>query len=240
MSGSLAIPFTFGAASGNVPASRLDTDYATIASYVNAREVTVGLIGARPAFGTAGRYYLATDVGGGTLYVDTGTAWVQAGRSVTTSGRLTAQTTAAGTAANLTETVLQTYTVAANQILTAGDSILIRALFTTAANPNLKTARIRVGTVTLTGTTLIGGDAIALNAGSILLEAEIVRRTAVTEIAWGRRWGNDAAIYTSVAGAVTLGLDLTLAFLVEATGQNGTATANDIVCQAMTVDYITP
>lgn len=86
MAGSLSIPNTFGAASGNVPASQLDTDFSTISTYVNAREVAIGLIAARPAFGTAGRYYLATDVNGGTLYVDSGTAWVQAASGVTSVG----------------------------------------------------------------------------------------------------------------------------------------------------------
>lgn len=240
MSGSLSVPNTFGTASGNVPASQLDNNYSAIVTYVNAREVTIGLAAARPVAGVAGRYYLATDVGAGTLYVDSGIAWVQAGRSVTTSGRLVAATTAAGTGANTAETVLQTATIAAGQIALAGDSVIARALFTTAANANLKTARIRAGVTTLTGTTLIGGDAIALNGGTILLEAEIVRRTGVTEIAWGRRWANDAVVYPSVAGAVTLGLTLANAFLIEATGQNGTAAASDIICQSLTVDFVTP
>lgn len=240
MSGTLSVPNSFGSASGNVPASQLDNNYGAIVVYINAREVTVGLVGVRPAFGVAGRYYLATDVSGGTLYVDTGTAWVQAGRSVTTSGRLVAATTATGTGANTAETMLQTANVAAGQLALAGDSVIARALFTTAANANLKTARIRAGVTTLTGSLLIGGDAIALNGGSILLEVEIIRRTGVTQIAWGRRWGNDAAVYPSVAGSSGLGLTLANAFLIEATGQNGTASANDIVCQSLTVDFVTP
>lgn len=37
-----------------------------------------GLFAARPAAGVAGRFYLATDKNGGTLYRDSGAAWVQA------------------------------------------------------------------------------------------------------------------------------------------------------------------
>lgn len=85
MSGTLSVPNTFASQSGNVPASQLDTDFSTISSYVNAREVTVGTIGTRPAAGTAGRWFLATDVNGGTVYVDTGAAWVQAALGVSQS-----------------------------------------------------------------------------------------------------------------------------------------------------------
>lgn len=76
MPGTLVIPNTFATQSGNVPVSQLDTDLTTIATYINAREITVGLIGSRPSAGTSGRYYFATDVGGGTLYEDNGSAWV--------------------------------------------------------------------------------------------------------------------------------------------------------------------
>lgn len=40
---------------------------------------TSGILASRPAASIAGRLYLATDVNGGTLYRDTGTAWVQNG-----------------------------------------------------------------------------------------------------------------------------------------------------------------
>lgn len=82
MAGSLTIPrvFTTG---GQRDASQLDDDFNAIRDYVNPREVTTGTLAARPAFGTAGRWYVATDVNGGTPYVDTGSAWVQVAASVT-------------------------------------------------------------------------------------------------------------------------------------------------------------
>lgn len=85
MPGNLSIPFTFQTQSGNVPASELDTDYSTIATYVNAREITLGLFAARPAAGTAGRLYVATDISGGTLYEDNGSVWTQIAAGVTPS-----------------------------------------------------------------------------------------------------------------------------------------------------------
>jgi hypothetical protein len=44
-------------------------------SGITANHITSGTLAARPAFGTADRYYYATD-GNGTLYRDTGAAWV--------------------------------------------------------------------------------------------------------------------------------------------------------------------
>lgn len=75
--GSLTIPNTIFTQPNPVPTSLLDANWQAIASYVNAREITFGLLGARPVAGTAGRFYFATDVNGGTLYADTGAAWTQ-------------------------------------------------------------------------------------------------------------------------------------------------------------------
>lgn len=45
-----------------------------------------GVLAARPAAGTAGRLYLATDVADGTFYRDDGAAWIQVGAAVTGGG----------------------------------------------------------------------------------------------------------------------------------------------------------
>ena len=75
MSGTLTIPNSIGAQPGpQVQASLFDTNWTTIASYVNAREVTQGLLSARPTVGVAGRWYYATDTG--QLFADNGTTWV--------------------------------------------------------------------------------------------------------------------------------------------------------------------
>jgi hypothetical protein len=84
--GTLTIPNNIAAQGGpNVNASLLDTNWSTIATYVNAREITVDVAANRPAAGTAGRWYFATNTNGGTLYVDTGSTWQQvAGALVST------------------------------------------------------------------------------------------------------------------------------------------------------------
>jgi len=83
MAGSLTVPNTFATASGNVPASQLDANNTAIVNYVNNREITQGSLAGRPAAGVAGRWYLATDTAGGTLYEDNGTGWTQVAPGVT-------------------------------------------------------------------------------------------------------------------------------------------------------------
>jgi hypothetical protein len=77
MPGTLTIPNPQQGLSGNVPAVQLDQNWNTIRDYINAREVTLGTLGARPAPSVAGRFYFATDTQQG--FVDTGTAWVAIG-----------------------------------------------------------------------------------------------------------------------------------------------------------------
>jgi hypothetical protein len=86
MAGNLTIPNVFAGLGGQQAASLLDQDFNAIRDYINPREVTIGTLGARPAAGVSGRWYFATDDAGGTLYVDTGTAWVRVGIAVPTGG----------------------------------------------------------------------------------------------------------------------------------------------------------
>jgi hypothetical protein len=86
MAGNLTIPNVFAGLGGQQAASLLDQDFNAIRDYINPREITVGTLGARPAPGLSGRWYFATDDAGGTLYVDTGTAWVRVGITVPAVG----------------------------------------------------------------------------------------------------------------------------------------------------------
>lgn len=72
--GSLTIPNTLAnLAAGAQPVAVIDANFTAIATYVNAREAATGLLSARPAAGTSGRWYCATDVG--LCYLDSGVAW---------------------------------------------------------------------------------------------------------------------------------------------------------------------
>lgn len=73
--GSLTTPNVIFTKPNPVPTSLLDQNWTAHANYINAREITFGLLGSRPTAGTAGRYYFATDTGA--FFADNGTAWVQ-------------------------------------------------------------------------------------------------------------------------------------------------------------------
>ncbi len=84
MPGSLTVPTVLANLGGGSQfVSLIDADLAAITGYVNARELTIGALAARPAAGTAGRYYFASDAQGGTLYEDTGAGWQQVAPGLT-------------------------------------------------------------------------------------------------------------------------------------------------------------
>ena len=83
MSGTCSVPNIIGAQPGpTIQAALFDQDWTAICQYINVRELTFGLLGARPAPGVSGRYFEATDANGGTLFGDNGSAWVQLGAGV--------------------------------------------------------------------------------------------------------------------------------------------------------------
>ena len=79
MAGSLTIPNVLANIAGpaNANLSLLDANWNQIRDYVNAREIAQDTFAARPAAGTAGRWFFATDTG--VLYAEIGGAWVQVG-----------------------------------------------------------------------------------------------------------------------------------------------------------------
>src|SRR5207245_5878440 len=82
--GTASVPNNIAAQSGpNLAASLLDQNWASLVNYIKAREATIGTLGARPAASTSGRWFIASDVNGGTAYLDNGSSWVQVAPGVT-------------------------------------------------------------------------------------------------------------------------------------------------------------
>lgn len=80
MPGTLTVPNSIGAQPGpTILASLFDQNWATQNAYINIRQITRGLLAARPAPGPAtapdGTWYFATDVSGGTLQESDGSNW---------------------------------------------------------------------------------------------------------------------------------------------------------------------
>lgn len=73
--GSLTIPNIIGAQpGGRISASLYDANWSTTATYINNREITFGTLASRPAAGTSGRYFYATDTS--QYFADNGSAWI--------------------------------------------------------------------------------------------------------------------------------------------------------------------
>ena len=105
--------------------------------------MTIGLAAARPAAGTSGRYYFATDTAGGTLYVDTGSAWQQLAPSLTST---LAETLTGLTLSNNASNPSTTFAVAVGAASSDDAAIGSRVLMTLTSAFTKTTAVWAVGT----------------------------------------------------------------------------------------------
>lgn len=146
-----------------------------------------------------------------------------------------------GTPASLVETVLRSTTIPVGALNANSKRIEGHAWGFFAANANVKTIRVRAGAVTLVGTVLNAQPTANPNGMrweirfKIIRTAEDVQTTFVVtqfSAAGAGTASNNHTINTALA--LNDGAD----FLVEITGQNGTAAPNDIVCSGMTVDVM--
>jgi len=135
--------------------------------------------------------------------------------------------TPVGTAANTTETILQTITAVANTLPTNGSKFYVRALFRCAANGNTKTISVNLPANTFSTSGVL--------SGFYVIQVEISRITATTYQAVAQLFSPAAS---SILGFVdTQACDFSSTFQVTARGQNGTASANDIICEQLTMDF---
>lgn len=135
-------------------------------------------------------------------------------------------TTAVGTPASTVETDLITVTLPARTLNFNGQALRVRTWGTVVTDANLKTVRLYFGTAVLLVTPTIGAN------GDWYLEALVVRigDAAQDAIAWGS--------FNAVLVApdfTTPNQSLTAAVIVKVTGQNGAASANQIVAEGLIV-----
>jgi hypothetical protein len=147
-------------------------------------------------------------------------------------GNISAQSVAAATIANTTETTLQQYTLPANALTVAGQGVLVTCWGTTGATANNKTRKLYFGT-----TSTITTAAEAANAQSWWLALKVMRTGAATQTTLGTGMAGTASV--TPLNSVVAGTDaLTADVLIKCTGTNGTAAANDIVANGMTVEVL--
>lgn len=146
-------------------------------------------------------------------------------------GVIQSDTTAGSTTAVTSEETLITYTFPANSLDSNAKAIRIRAAGTTANNTNTKTIRLYFGT-----TVLISNDiTTAPNNQSWEFEATVIRTAATTQKCMARGTVATANQTSTYAGS---GQTLTGAVTIKVTGQNGTASANDITAQFLHVEFL--
>lgn len=147
-------------------------------------------------------------------------------------GLINAQTGSVGTTAVTSEEVLQTYTLPANTLAVAGQSIRVTCPYTTGATANNKTVKLYFGASVISTPTYAG------NAQVGRLSFIVTRTGAATQKFFGSGMAGTGSL-TPVAEVYTAGTDaLTAGVVIKCTGTNGTAAANDIIAQAMITELI--
>jgi hypothetical protein len=138
--------------------------------------------------------------------------------------------TPAGTGADTTVDTLQSCSIPANTLNSNGNRIKIVAYGTYGADGNNKTI-----TATFGGTSIYNSGTITQNGTGWRFEAEVWRTGSSTQ----RYSGSGLQAGFSMVGinSGTASETDTAAITVAIKGQNGTAVANDIVCNAMFVDF---
>ena len=147
------------------------------------------------------------------------------------TGLLAFKTSDTGTTAVTSEEVLFTYTIPAGLIANTGEGVRIKASGTTAANGHTKTIRIKVGG----NTYALNGVTTAPSGENWFAQVEVYRAGATAAVGEGSLVVNDAD-----EGVTIDSTGITWANIndVQVTGQNGTATVNDIVVKTVSVTLI--
>lgn len=129
------------------------------------------------------------------------------------------------------EQILDTYTLPAGSLYTAGNRLHIRAVFHAATNGNNKTMIIYFGNVTLST------GVITESNTNTVLEMDVVKSGASTQIVTSGGLINVTPITTAVntSGAVTDTSDI----VIKATGTDGSNSAGDIVLDDFSVTFMT-
>jgi hypothetical protein len=137
--------------------------------------------------------------------------------------------TQAGTAANTTETDLWTYSLPANALSADAKGLRITVYYQTAANANTKTTKLYFGS------TVLASRAAADSGANGQFVGEVLRTGASAQAGFVESKINTsvfATTYTTPAEATSGAIS------IKVTGQNGTASANDVVFKAAIVETL--
>jgi hypothetical protein len=129
------------------------------------------------------------------------------------------------------ETDLHSITIPASTLAADGDTLRVTMGFSTAANANNKTLKLKFGSTTLLDTT-----ALAANATDAIIEAVITRTGATTQIAMTRLKVKNGSAWLDTCIKATPAETLSGSITLKATGQ-GSAT-NEVVQNLSIIEYL--
>ena len=158
------------------------------------------------------------------LQAGTGTADARVG------GMLVVNTSIVGTDANTNEKDLATYTIPANTLAVNGQGIRVHASGVVAANGNDKTIKLYFD-----GVAVITTGVITDNNKNWVLDA-LVHRIGAGSQRLDAQGQHDATMLSTVSN--TDAADETGTIITKITGQNGSASANDIQITMFTVEFL--
>lgn len=174
-----------------------------------------------------GKAYFPTRLNSGDAVVASG------GGEAVIGGTLDVSATSAQTGANTDETTLYTYELRANTLSRDGQAVRVKAWGTTAANGNNKTFRLYFGA------TVLRGQLVALNNGTWVFDAVVVRTASgAQEAEVELRSSTTTTNVGYTAERTTPAADTTAAIVIKTTGINGTANAGDIVFRGAIVELL--
>lgn len=147
--------------------------------------------------------------------------------------KLYANGVVSATTAGTGEETLYTYTLPANFLANAGDSVRAECSAQGAATANNKTLRLYFGASVITT------GAVAANNGGLYLTMTATRGASATAQAFAASGLGGTAGATPVAVVNTAGTDdMAAAIVIKCTGQNGTAAAADTSGRMMIVESL--
>ncbi len=174
----------------------------------------------------------------GNVLTSNGTDWVSTSASSGSGSviRLFANNAIAGNPADNSEDTLITYTLPANSLAANGDRIRVTADCSTASNSNTKTIKLYFGSQF---PFFFGAG--ALNNTSIHFDMLVMRTSSGGQIINGTGASsttNSTAGASNFAATVTGTQTDSSTIVVKLTGQSGSSVASDIVCNQLTVEFL--
>jgi len=134
----------------------------------------------------------------------------------------------AATDADTNEKDLASYVMPASFLVTDGHGVKIKTFGTTGANGNTKTVRVYFGSV------VVGSISAAANNLDWHIEAIVGRVTLNTQRYHSEGEFGASTGKTRDTGSLTA--PETSAIVIKTTGQNGTSSANDIICDGLIIE----